>query len=95
MGQQAPVEIVRDPAVHEEPHVEGTRITVRQIRTLVEEEGLDARTVADRYSLDVAAVYGALAYYHANPEEMAEVERQREEAIEAHGEDAVTGPEDL
>ncbi len=84
-----------DPDVHDEPHLEGTRITVRQVQTLVEDRGLDPATVADRFNLDLAAVYHALAYYHDNPEEMARVEREREETVEAHRDEAITGPEDL
>ena len=37
--------------------------------------------VADRYDLDVADVYYALAYYHDHPREMREVEQEREDAI--------------
>ncbi|MFB6142395.1 MAG: DUF433 domain-containing protein [Halorientalis sp.] len=72
--------IVRE--VHDEPHLEGRRITVRFVRAQVEDRGLDPRTVADRHDLDVADVYRALTYYHDHPEEMRAVERQREAAIE-------------
>ncbi|WP_235063439.1 DUF433 domain-containing protein [Candidatus Halobonum tyrrellensis] len=65
-----------------EPHVAGRRIPVRQLRALVEEGGEDAETVADRFDLDIANVYHALAYYHDHPREMHEVEREREESRE-------------
>jgi uncharacterized protein (DUF433 family) len=39
--------------------------------------------VADRYDLDVADVYHALAYYHDHPREMSDVEAERETAIDA------------
>lgn len=80
MAQQAS-RIVQE--VHDEPHVAGSRITVRYIYGRVHERGLRPETVAERHDLDLADVYRALAYYHANPEEMAAVERQREEAIES------------
>jgi len=33
--------------------------------------------VAERFDIDLAAVYEALAYYHGNPEEMRRVEEHR------------------
>ena len=84
-----------DSSVHDEPHVEGRRITVRSIHEWIENGDLDPETVADRYDLDIAAVYRALAYYHEHPEEMRRVERERAAAIERHRERAVTSPEDL
>ena len=65
-----------------EPHVRGRRISVRQVYALVEERGEDPEAVADRYDLDVADVYQALAYYHDHPRKMREVEREREDAID-------------
>ena len=70
--------------VHDEPHVEGRRVTVRRIRALVEEAGKSATEVAEQFDLDVADVYAALKYYHTHPEEMAAAERkQREREAEA------------
>jgi len=74
--------IVRE--LHDEPHIEGSRITVQFIQSRVEGRGLEPQTVADRHELDVADVYRALTYYHDHPEEMRAVERQREQAIEAN-----------
>jgi uncharacterized protein (DUF433 family) len=68
-----------DSDIHDEPHVEGRRITVRQIVERVEDAGIDAETVADRYDLALADVYRALTYYYDHPEEMATVERRRAE----------------
>jgi uncharacterized protein (DUF433 family) len=65
-----------------EPHIAGHRVSVRQVYALVEERGIDPETVADRYDLDVADVYHALAYYHDNPREMSNIEANREDAIE-------------
>ncbi len=64
-----------------EPHVGGRRISVRQVYALVEKRDEDPEAVADRYDLDVADVYHALAYYHDHPREMREVEQEREDAI--------------
>jgi len=61
-----------------EPHIAGRRIPIRQVRALVEEGGEDATAVADRFDVDVADVYHALAYYHDHPREMHEIKRERE-----------------
>lgn len=79
----------------DEPHVTGRRISVRRIRELVEGRGLHPEAVADQLELDVVEVYYALTYYHDHPDEMRAVERERGETIEAHREDAITGPDDL
>lgn len=72
---QSSVRIVTD--LHDEPHIEGRRVTVRRIRGLVEGSGKTAAEVARQLDLDVADVYGALQYYHSHPEEMAAAERRR------------------
>jgi uncharacterized protein (DUF433 family) len=89
--EQRTREVVRDDAMSGEPRIEGTRVTVLRIAALVEESGLAAQTVADKYDLDVADVYRALTYYHENPDVVAEVRRERREAEEevAEREDTV------
>jgi uncharacterized protein (DUF433 family) len=83
MAQQT-ARIVRDESVMGgEPRIEGHRISVRQVADWVEKGDLSAKTVADRYDLDIADVYRALTYYHENPAEMAEVRRRRTEQIRA------------
>ena len=67
----------------DEPHVRGRRISVRQLYALVEGRDEDPVAVADRYDLDVADVYHALAYYHDHPREMRDVERERDAARDA------------
>ena len=64
-----------------EPHIRGRRISVRQVYALVEESGEDPEAVADRYDLDVADVYHALAYYHDHPRKMRDVKQEREDAM--------------
>ena len=66
-----------------EPHIAGRRVSVRQVYGLVEQRGVDPEVVADRYDLEVADVYHALAYYHDHPREMNEVESEREDVIES------------
>ena len=58
------------------PHIAGRRISVRQIYSLVEERGVDPEAVADRYDLDVAEVYHALAYCHDHPREMTSIKAE-------------------
>jgi uncharacterized protein (DUF433 family) len=85
--------IVRE--VHNEPHIKGSRVSVRHIYARVHERGLRPETVADRLNLDIADVYRALAYYHEHPDEMAEVERRREEAMQkAEERTTLTPPEE-
>ena len=91
MSQQS-ARIVQE--VHDEPHIEGSRITVRHIYQRVHDLGLQPETVAERHDLDIADVYHALAYYHEHPEEMREVERRREEAIESAREKTTITPPD-
>lgn len=92
MAQQ-PARIVRE--VHDEPHIRGSRITVRLVYERVHGRGLLPETVAERHNLDIADVYHALAYYHDHPEEMEEVERQREAAIEsARDKTSISPPEE-
>ena len=83
--------------IHDEPHVRDRRITVSHIHALVEERGLDARTVADRFDLTASDIYHALAYYHDHPEEMRAAEERRRELREAAEDDpkVITGPDDL
>ncbi|PSP54201.1 hypothetical protein BRC74_01585 [Halobacteriales archaeon QH_7_68_42] len=71
-----------DSEIHDEPHIEGSRVTVLHIHERVENRGLRPETVAERLNLDLADVYDALAYYHRNPEEMQAVEERRQTVAE-------------
>ncbi len=90
---QKTARIVRE--LHDEPHIEGSRLTVRYIKERVEGLGLEPQTVADRHNLDVADVYHALAYYYDHPKEMRKVEQRRQVRIKESAETAITGPENL
>lgn len=67
-----PASIVRE--VHDEPHVRGSRVSVRAIRAQVAERGLAPEEVAERLGVSVADVHDALAYYDGHRDEMAAVE---------------------
>jgi uncharacterized protein (DUF433 family) len=64
-----------------EPHIAGRRISVLHIFDWVEGRGLSPQTVADRFDLDIADVYAALAYYHDNPAEMKALREDRKQAF--------------
>jgi len=76
----------------DEPHIADRRISVRQIYALVEGRDEPPEAVADRYDLDVAAVYHALAYYHDHPREMSKVETERDDSLEAV-QDSISRPD--
>jgi len=57
-----------DSEIHDEPHIEGSRVTVLHIHERVENRGLRPETVAERLNLDLADVYDALAYYRGSSE---------------------------
>ena len=78
----------------DEPHVEGRRVSVLQIRDRVEEVGDTPQEVAEDYNLDIAAVYQALAYYHTHKEELeAARERRERETVALRREVAAARPD--
>ena len=80
MAEREPRRVARK--LMDEPHVAGRRVSVRQVYALVEGRGVGPEAVADRYNLDIADVYHALAYYHDHPREMGDVEAERETVFE-------------
>ena len=77
--------------LHDEPHLEGRRVTVRRVQSLVEKAGKPAPEVAEDLNLNVADVYAALQYYHSHPEEIQEAERkQHQREADAKQSGAVT-----
>ncbi|WP_248516762.1 DUF433 domain-containing protein [Salinarchaeum laminariae] len=68
---------------HDEPHLEGRRVTVRRLQGLVEGTGQPASEVAAEFDLSVADVYAALQYYHTHPDEMAAAEERRAKSEES------------
>lgn len=71
--------IVQDPEIRSgTPRIEGTRITVLDIKRRVIEGDEDPFAVASDYDLDVAAVFAALAHFYDNVEEMRALQEERE-----------------
>ena len=91
MAESASARIVTE--LHDEPHIEGRRVTVRRIRGLVEGTGKSPIEVADELELELVDVYAALHYYHTHPEKMKaakERRRQREREAKAAGAKALS-----
>lgn len=69
--------IVRDEDVRSgEARVEGTRITVLDIKRRVIDGDEDPHVVAGEYGLSMAALFTALAYYYEHRDGFAERERE-------------------
>lgn len=63
--------------VHDEPYLEGPRITVLHVQRQVGERGVAPGEFAGEHGLEVADVYAALTYDRADPSEMRAVGRRR------------------
>lgn len=62
--------IVIDPKLHKgRPVIAGTGVTVRTVVGHYK-LGLSAEEIADDMNISLAGVYAALAYYHANTDEL-------------------------
>lgn len=86
-------EIVSTPEVlGGKPRIEGRRIGVHQIVSLVVDGDLEPEEMAVRYDLELADIHRAIAYYYDHPEEIRAVQKRRREAIENAD---PTRPEDL
>lgn len=73
------VRIVTTPEVlHGKPRIEGTRIGVLQVGTLVREGGRSVSDIVDGFDLDEAEVRAALEYYDKHPEVMETLRAQKE-----------------
>jgi len=71
--------IVRDDAIRSgEPRVEGTRITVRDIKRRVIDAGEDPHVVAGEYEISMADLFGALAHYYEHRDAFEGDEREIE-----------------
>jgi uncharacterized protein (DUF433 family) len=73
--------IDRDPAIRGgRPKIAGTGVTVMRVAGWYK-TGLTAEEIATQYGhLSLAQVHAALAYYHANPEEI-EADLAQEDAL--------------
>lgn len=73
--------IVRDEDVRSgDPHIEGTRITVLDVKRRVIDGEEDPHVVAGEYEISMSELFTALAYYYEHREEFAEREREFETA---------------
>jgi uncharacterized protein (DUF433 family) len=63
------------------PRIEGTRVGVHQVGTLVRETGWSRVKVADQLGLSEDEIDAALEYYDTRPEEMAAIEAERSETV--------------
>lgn len=73
--------IVRTPNIcGGKPRIEGHRIRVRDIVKWFEILGMNADEIANDYDLNLSDIYLALAYYHANQEEL-QAEWDKEDII--------------
>ena len=65
------------------PRIAGRRISVQDIVVWHEQMGKSANEIAGEYDLTLGDVYSALAYYFDHREQIDEVMRQGNEAVEA------------
>lgn len=65
-----------------QPRIAGHRITVKDIVKWFEVLQMSADAIADEYDLNLYDIYLALAYYHANQEELQKEWEQQELVIE-------------
>ncbi|SEH45418.1 Uncharacterized conserved protein, DUF433 family [Halopenitus malekzadehii] len=99
--------IVQDDAIRSgEPRVEGTRITVSDIKRRVIDIEEDPYVVAGEYGISMADLFGALAYYYEHHDTFEDRERDaaqtrrlgerrtREHVDELRGEDAAPSSEE-
>lgn len=93
-AQEYRIVSTEDSEIHGEPHIEGSRVTVRGVYVRVEKRGLAPERIAERYNLDIADIYEALAYYHTNPEELRRVEKRHEQAAAEAREQSSLAPPD-
>jgi len=71
--------IVRDDDVRSgDPRIEGTRITVLDVKQRVIDAQDDPHIVAGEYDLSMAELFGALAYYYEHREQFRDRERERD-----------------
>ena len=81
--------IITDEVLGGEPRIEGTRVGVRHVVTMVLDGGRTAAYVADQLDIFLAQIHAALAYYYANPEEVCAAERANHAAFDAFREESL------
>jgi uncharacterized protein (DUF433 family) len=69
-------DIVRDSSIRSgQPRIDGTRVTVLDVKRRVLDEDEDPHVVAGEFDISMAALFNALAYYYENREAFTERER--------------------
>jgi uncharacterized protein (DUF433 family) len=77
------VAIVGDDEIRSgDPRIEGTRITVLDIKRRVIDGDEDPFAVATDYELDASAVFAALSYYYEHADEMRELENEHSQRVQ-------------
>ncbi|MFB6141410.1 MAG: DUF433 domain-containing protein [Halosimplex sp.] len=76
-----------------DPRIDGTRVGVLHVYELVVEGDYPPVDVADQLDISLGAVYSALAYYYEHPDEMRELRRENEAAMEQLRDEALRPPE--
>lgn len=85
--------VATDDVMGGEPRLEGRRVSVRQIAELTIDGGLAPADVADQLDLSLAEFHLAMAYYYANPDEMAAVRERHQTLMAKAREQALDPPE--
>jgi len=67
------------------PFIKGTRVEVAHIVAESEYQGMSAEEISSGYDhVSLAAVYAALAYYHANRDEVHQMMRQDDQIVASY-----------
>jgi uncharacterized protein (DUF433 family) len=79
------------------PRIRGRRLGVHFLATQVSAEGQEPAAIAARYELPVKAVNAAVEYYQSHSDEMARINREREQLLDTAYNDPATptSPEEL
>lgn len=64
------------------PRIEGTRIRVMDVVEKYEFLGYSPEKIAEAFGISISQVFGALCYYHENPEEIKGEIREHKEFVE-------------
>lgn len=75
------VSIVRDDAVRSgDPRIDGTRVTVIDVKRRVIDNDEDPHVVAGQYELAMGELFSALTYYYEHRDELRKREREADAA---------------
>jgi uncharacterized protein (DUF433 family) len=77
-----------------EARINGTRIGVRHVSTMILDGGRSPAYVADQLGVPIARVYEAMAYYYDNMDEIRDYNREQDE-IRQHLREEFLTPKEL